>query len=176
MSIASVMPSSCLILWHPLLLLPSILPSIRDFSSESAVCIRWPKNWSFNFGISPSNMSGCQLANENWAPVTLELQINNKLLLFVCFHFLFFFLVCLMQYLEFTCTKNLFIHLKFTCKWMFCFLSGNPSCMCITLFILANWDRKMKGKRTSQREWNKKWVWNLPYISHEGYAQVSSCS
>ena len=85
-SIALVMRSSPLILWRPLLLLPSILPSIMDFSNESAVCIRWPKYWSFNFGISPSNMSGCQLANENRTPVTLELQINNKLL-FVSFSF-----------------------------------------------------------------------------------------
>ena len=54
MSIASVMPSSYLILWCPLLLL-SIFPSIRDFSKESAVHIRWPKYWSFSFSISPSN-------------------------------------------------------------------------------------------------------------------------
>ena len=50
-----VMPSSHLILWHPLLLLPSIFPSIRDFSNESSVCIRWPKYWRFSFSISPSN-------------------------------------------------------------------------------------------------------------------------
>ena len=49
------MPSSHLILCHPLLLLPSILPSIRVFSNESALCIRWPKYWSFSFNISPSN-------------------------------------------------------------------------------------------------------------------------
>ena len=55
MFIASVMPSSHLILWHPLLLLPSIFSSIRDFSNESAVLIRWPKYWSFNFSISPSS-------------------------------------------------------------------------------------------------------------------------
>ena len=53
--LASVMPSSHLILWCPLLLLPSIFPSIRDFSSESAVHIRWPKYWSFSLSISPSN-------------------------------------------------------------------------------------------------------------------------
>ena len=53
MSIASVMPSSHLILWRPLLLLPSIFPSIRDFSNESAVRIRWPKYWSFGFSVSP---------------------------------------------------------------------------------------------------------------------------
>ena len=55
MSITSVMPSNHLILCRPLLLLPSILPSIRVFSNESAVRIRWPKYWSFSFSISPSN-------------------------------------------------------------------------------------------------------------------------
>ena len=49
------MPSNHLILCHPLLLLPSIFPSIRVFSNESALRIRWPKNWSFSFNISPSN-------------------------------------------------------------------------------------------------------------------------
>ena len=55
MSIKSVKPSSHLILCHPLLLLPSILPSIRVFSSESALHMRWSKYWSFSFSISPSN-------------------------------------------------------------------------------------------------------------------------
>ena len=55
MSIKLVMPSNHLILYHPLLLLPSIYPSIRVFSNESALCIRWPKYWSFTFSISPSN-------------------------------------------------------------------------------------------------------------------------
>ena len=54
-SIKSVMPSNDLILCWPLLLLPSILPSIRVFSNESALHIRWPKCWSFSFNISPSN-------------------------------------------------------------------------------------------------------------------------
>ena len=53
-SISSVMPSSYLILWWPLLLLPSIFPSIRDFSNESSVPIRWPKYWSISFSIAPS--------------------------------------------------------------------------------------------------------------------------
>ena len=52
--IESVMPSNHLILCRPLLLLPSIFPSIRVFSSESVLCIRWPKYWSFSFNISPS--------------------------------------------------------------------------------------------------------------------------
>ena len=55
MSIELVMPSNCLILCHPLLLLPSIFLSIRGFSNESVLHIRWPKYWSFSFSISPSN-------------------------------------------------------------------------------------------------------------------------
>ena len=55
MSIESVMPSNHLILCHPLLLQPSIFPTIGVFSKESVLCIRWPKYWSFSFSISPSN-------------------------------------------------------------------------------------------------------------------------
>ena len=55
MSIESVVPSNHLILCHPLLLLPSVFPSIKVFSSESVLHIRWPKYWSFSFSISPSN-------------------------------------------------------------------------------------------------------------------------
>ena len=55
MSIELVMPSNHLILCHPLLLPPSIFPNVRVFSNESAVCIRWPKYWSFSFIISPSS-------------------------------------------------------------------------------------------------------------------------
>ena len=55
MSIESVMPSNHLILYHPLLLLPSVFPSIRVFFNESVLHIRWPKYWNFSFSISPSN-------------------------------------------------------------------------------------------------------------------------
>ena len=55
LSIESVVPSNCLILCRPLLLLPSIFPSIRVFSNELALHIRWPKDWSFSFSISPSS-------------------------------------------------------------------------------------------------------------------------
>ena len=55
MSIEPVMPSNHLILCHPLLLLPSIFPSIRVFSNQSALRIRWPESWSFSFSINPSN-------------------------------------------------------------------------------------------------------------------------
>ena len=67
MSIESVMPSNHLILCHPLLLLPSIFPSIRIFSNQSALRIRWPKYWSFSFSISPSNeYSGLIFFRTDW--------------------------------------------------------------------------------------------------------------
>ena len=67
MSIESVMPSNHLILCHPLLLLPSMFPSIRVFSKESVLRIRWPKYWSFSFSISPSNeYSGLSSFRMDW--------------------------------------------------------------------------------------------------------------
>ena len=67
MSIKLVMPSKYLILCHPLLLLPSIFPSIRDFSSESVLHIRWPKYWSFSSSISPCNeYSGLIFFRMDW--------------------------------------------------------------------------------------------------------------
>ena len=67
MSIESVMPSNRLILCHPLLLRPSIFSSIRVFSNESVLPIRWPKYWSFSFSISPSNeYSGLISFNTDW--------------------------------------------------------------------------------------------------------------
>ena len=67
MSIKSVMPSNHLILCHPLLLPPSIFPSIRVFSNDSLLCIRWPENWSFSFNISPSNeYSGLISFRNDW--------------------------------------------------------------------------------------------------------------
>ena len=72
------MPSSHLILCHPLLLLPSIFPSIRVFSNDSVLCIRWPKYWSFSFSISPSNeYSGLISFRMDW----LDLQGILKSLL-----------------------------------------------------------------------------------------------
>ena len=76
MSIESVMPSSHLILCHPLLLLPSIFPSIRVFSNESALHIRWPKYWSFRFSISPCNeYSGLA---ENWERCMMEYHLCRE--------------------------------------------------------------------------------------------------
>ena len=76
-SIESVMPSSYLILCHPLFLLPPIPPSIRDFSNELTLCIRWPKYWSFSFSISPSNeYSGWISFRIDWFDL-LSLQFSS---------------------------------------------------------------------------------------------------
>ena len=81
MSIESLMPSKHLILCYPLLLLPSIFPSIRVFSNESALCIRWPKYWSFSFSISPSNESSWLIAfRSDWLDL-LAVQGTLKSLL-----------------------------------------------------------------------------------------------
>ena len=80
MSIELVMPPSHLILCHPLLLLPSIFPSIRVFSNESALHIRWPEYWSFSFSISPSNeYSGLISFRMNWVlEKILESPLDGK--------------------------------------------------------------------------------------------------
>ena len=81
MSIESVTPSNQLILCCPLLLLPSIFPSIRVFSNESALHIRWPKHWSFSFSISPSNeYSGLISFRMDWVDL-LAVQGTHKSLL-----------------------------------------------------------------------------------------------
>ena len=81
MSIESVMPSNHLILCHPLLHLPSIFPSIRVFSNESAILIRWPKYWSFSFNISPSNEHpGLISFRMDWLDL-LAVQVTLKSLL-----------------------------------------------------------------------------------------------
>ena len=81
MSIESVMPSNHLLLRHPLLLLPSICPSIRVFSNESALRIRWPKYWSFSFNISLSNKHpGLISFRVDWLALLAVLQILKSLL------------------------------------------------------------------------------------------------
>ena len=81
MSIEVVMPSNHLILCHPLLLPPSIFPSISVFSNESVLCIRWPKYWSFSFSVSPPNeYSGLISFRMNWLDL-LAVQGTLKSLL-----------------------------------------------------------------------------------------------
>ena len=83
-SVESVMPSNHLILCRPLLLPPSIFPSIRVFSNESVLCIRWPKYWSFSFSISPSNQySGLISFRIDWFDL-LAVQGTLKSLLQHC--------------------------------------------------------------------------------------------
>ena len=79
-SMESMMPSSHLILWCPLLLLPLIPPSIRVFSNESALCMRWPKDWSFSFSIIPSKeIPGLISFRMDWLDL-LEVQgFNSKI-------------------------------------------------------------------------------------------------
>ena len=81
MSIESVMPSNHLILCHPLLLLPSIFHSIRVFSNDSVLHIRWPKYWSFSFSISPSNKySGLISCRIDWFDhLTVQETLKNLL-------------------------------------------------------------------------------------------------
>ena len=93
MSIESVMPSNHLIFCRPLILLPSIFPSIRIFSNESALRIRWPKGWSFSFNISPSNEhpglisfrmdSLCSPRNFQESSPTSHKSINSSVLSFL---------------------------------------------------------------------------------------------
>ena len=81
MSFKSVMPSNHLILCRPLLFLPSLFPSIRVFSNESVLCIRWPKYWSFRFSISSSNeYSGLIYFRMNWLDLLAVQGILKSLL------------------------------------------------------------------------------------------------
>ena len=77
-SIESVITSNHLILCHPLLLLPSVFPSIRVFSNESVLSIRWPKYWSFSFSISPSNeYSGLICFRTDWFDLAVQGTLKN---------------------------------------------------------------------------------------------------
>ena len=80
MSFESVMPSNHLILCRPLLLLPSIFPSIRVFSSESALHIRWPKYWSFSFNITPTNEHPVLIFRMDWLDLLAVQGILKRLL------------------------------------------------------------------------------------------------
>ena len=96
MSIELVMTSNYLILCHPLILLPSIFLSIRVFSNESAVCIKWPKYWSFSFNISPSSEHSRLIFRMDWLDLlavqgtlkSLLLHHSSKASIFQCSAFL----------------------------------------------------------------------------------------
>ena len=97
MSIESVMPSSHLILCRPLLFLPSIFPSMRVFSNESALCIRWPKYWSFSFNISPSNEHpGLISFMMDWLDLLIvQVTLKSLLQLQHCFCLMFYLFIYL---------------------------------------------------------------------------------
>ena len=79
-STESVMPSNHLIPCHPLLFLPSVFPSIRAFSNESALHIRWPKYWSFSFNISPSNEHPVPISlRMDWSDLAVQATLKNLL-------------------------------------------------------------------------------------------------
>ena len=93
-SIESVMPANHLFLCHPHILLPSVFPSIRVFSNESALRIRWPKYWSFCFSISPSNeYSGLISFRMDWLGHVLAVWVQTSSVVTLCFSFL----VCQMK-------------------------------------------------------------------------------
>ena len=88
LSIESVMPSNRLILCRPLILLPSIFPSIRVFAQESVLCISWPKYWSFSFSISPSNeYSGLSSFRIDWLDLRAVQGTLKSLLQHLLQHF-----------------------------------------------------------------------------------------
>ena len=112
MSIESVMPSNHLILCHPLLLLPSIFPSNKVFSNESVLCIRWPKDWSFSFSISPSNKySGLISFRIDWLYLLSVQGTHNNLLqhhsIKASIHWLSAFLIVQLSYPYMTTEKTI---------------------------------------------------------------------
>ena len=128
MSMDSVMPSNHLILYRPLLLPPSIFPSIRVFSKESALCIRWLKFWSFSFGISPSNeYSGMISFRKDWLDILAVqgmlknlLQHHNSKASYL--HGSAFFIVQISHPYMTTGKVIALTRWTFVCKVMFCFL------------------------------------------------------
>ena len=124
MSIESVMPSNHLMFCHPLLLLPSIIPSIRVFLNESVECIRWPKYWSFSFSISPSNQySGLISCKMDWLDLpavqgTLKSLLqhhSSKASILRCLHFF----ILQLSHLYMTTGKTIALTTRtFVCKVM----------------------------------------------------------
>ena len=139
MSIESVMPSSCLILCHPLLLLPSIFPSIRVFSSESVLRIRWPKYWSFSFNIDPSNeYSGLISFRIDWfdllavgilnVPLVSLIFLKTCLVFPICYFPLFF---CIDHWGRLSSLSLLFFGTLHSNGYMF------PFILCLSLLFSA---------------------------------------
>ena len=124
--IESVMPSNHLILCHPLFLLPSIFPSIRVFSNESALQIRWPKYWSFSFSISPSNEYSRLISSRiDW----FDLLAVHHIWLNICFNCFSFSMVYFLSVVFFLFSPTL----KFTCTYTLHQLSVAYRCFLLWL-------------------------------------------
>ena len=132
MSIELVMPSNHLILCHPLLLLPSIFPSIKVFSNELVFRIRWPKYWSFSFSISPSHgYSGLISFRIDWLDLlavqeTLKSLLqhhSSKTSILWCSAFFMVQLSCLYMTIGKTIVLTIWTFALFS-KWCLCFLIG----------------------------------------------------
>ena len=137
MSIESVMPSNHLILCCPLLLLPSFFPSIRVFSNESALHIRWPKYWSFSFSISPSSdYSGLISFRIDWFDFLAVHGILNQYIAGYWSPFLLFFSF------SFKLAPFFFSILILTFNWPFLhlipLLTTDSSCWYLSLLCLAS--------------------------------------
>ena len=115
-SIESVMPCSHLILCHPLLLLPPIPPSIRDFSNESTLCMRWPKHWSFSFSIIPSKE----------IPGLISFRIDWLDLLSILYWCFSFWLTSLCIIGSMNLYKCFVLQDHLTCSWEICMQVRKP--------------------------------------------------
>ena len=149
MFIESLMPSNHLILYCPLLLLPSIFPSIRVFSNESSLCIRWPKYWSFNFSISPSNeYSGLISFRIDW-PDLLAVQGTHYILLY--------YILIIYYYIDLDLLVFIFFWLSIT------FWTNTDLISCLSLLFFIFWN---KASLVTQLVKNlpamqKTWAWSL---------------
>ena len=133
MCIESVMPSNCLILCHPLLLLPSIFPNITVFSNESVLHIRWPKYWSFSFSINPSNEhSGLISFRMNWLDL-LALQHHSSKAS-ILWHSTFFIVQLLHSYM--TTGKNIALT-----RWAYAWLDGHMLSRLVITFL--PWSKRL---------------------------------
>ena len=126
-SIESVMPSSHLILCHPLLFLPPIPPSIRVFSNESILRMRWPKYWNFSFSISPSNeFSGLISFRIDWLELAVQGTLKSLLQRHNSKASIFqpsaFFMAQLSQLYMTTGKTKLWLYIPWLAKWCLCFL------------------------------------------------------
>ena len=186
MSIELVMPSNHLILCYPLLLLPSIFPSIRVFSNKSVLCTRWPKYWSFNFIISPSNEhSGLISFRIDW----LDLLAVQGVLKSLIQHHSSKAWILLKPYilkiskLKFrqlrgtraifkpTLTSSLYTTLEYPASPPSTTYSHNPemdssqsvswySCHCFSLPCLLLGEWKLVRTEKESHKWDKSWLWN----------------